>query len=115
MFQLLTVLLRNSKALLNTFKFKEKTHSTMKQKKFLPVYTEHLHFLRKRTGLIVTKIYAHYIFEQSKLKKHFEIINQVSRQNAKISVEKDFYKLMNNANFGYNCRNNIDNYKFTAL
>ena len=27
----------------------------------------------------------------------------------------DFYKLMNNPNFGYDCRNNIDNYKFVPI
>lgn len=37
------------------------------------------------------------------------------RQNAKTSVEKDFYKLMNNSNVGYDSRNNTDNYSFTAL
>ena len=36
-------------------------------------------------------------------------MNQVVRQNAGISVEEDFYKLMNNAYFGIDCRNNIDN------
>ena len=36
-------------------------------------------------------------------------MNQVSRQNAPTDVEKDFYKLMNNSNFSYNCRNNADN------
>ena len=63
------VLQRNRKGLLNTFKFNQKTHSTMKQKKFLPFYAEHLHFLKKRARWIVTKIYAHYTFHQSKLKK----------------------------------------------
>ena len=33
-------------------------------------------------------------------------MNQKSRQEAKNSIEKDFYKLMNNSNFGYDCRNN---------
>ena len=64
--QVLTVLPRNNKGLLNTFKFNKKTHSTMSQ-------------------------------------------------IAKTSVEKDFYRLRNNANFGYNCRKNIYNYKFTAI
>ena len=36
-------------------------------------------------------------------------MNQVSRQNAKTDVEKDFYKLMSNSNFGYDCQNNADN------
>ena len=43
------------------------------------------------------------------------MMNQVSRQNAKNSVEKDFYKLKNNSNFGYNCRNNIDNCTFAPI
>ena len=42
-------------------------------------------------------------------------MNQVSRQNTKNSVEKDFYKLKNNSNFGYNCRNNIDNCTFAPI
>ena len=35
-------------------------------------------------------------------------MNQKSRQTATSSVEKDFYKLLNNSNFGIYCRNNID-------
>ena len=42
-------------------------------------------------------------------------MNQISRQNAKTSVEKDFYKLMNNSNFGYDCRNNADNCFFALV
>ena len=34
-------------------------------------------------------------------------MNQVSRQNSQTDVEKDFYKLMNNTNFGYDCHNNV--------
>ena len=36
-------------------------------------------------------------------------MNQKSRQTATSNVEKDFYKLLNNSNFGIDCRNNIDN------
>ena len=36
-------------------------------------------------------------------------MDQVSRQNTNPNIEKDFYKLMNNSNFGYDCRNNVDN------
>ena len=36
-------------------------------------------------------------------------MNKKSRQTATSSVEKDFYKLLNNSNFGIGCRNNIDN------
>ena len=36
-------------------------------------------------------------------------MNQKSRQKATSPVERDFYKLLNNVNFGIDCRNNIDN------
>ena len=42
-------------------------------------------------------------------------MNKKSQQRAKNSVEKDFYKLLNNSNFGDDCRNNIDNSFFEPL
>ena len=54
-------------------------------------------------------IYENFTFEQSKFKKDFVVMNQKSRQKATSSVEKDFYKLLNNNNFGIDCRNSIDN------
>ena len=42
-------------------------------------------------------------------------MNHHSRQNAKNSVEKDFLKLLNNVNFGYDCCYNLDNYKFIPI
>ena len=42
-------------------------------------------------------------------------MNQKSRQLSKNNVEKDFYKLMNNSNFWYDCRNNLDNCKFLPI
>ena len=42
-------------------------------------------------------------------------MNQTSRQKAKDDVTKDFFKLMNNSNFGYDCRNNLDNCKFNPI
>ena len=36
-------------------------------------------------------------------------MKQKSRQIAQTNVEKDFYKLLNNWNFGIDCRSNIDN------
>ena len=36
-------------------------------------------------------------------------MNQKSRQKATASVEKYFFKLLNNSNFGIDCCNNIDN------
>lgn len=41
--------------------------------------------------------------------------NQRSRQNVKNAIEKDFFTLMNNANFGYDCRNNLNNAKFEPI
>ena len=37
-------------------------------------------------------------------------MNKKSRQTATISVEKGFYNLLKNSNFGIDCRNNIDNF-----
>lgn len=36
-------------------------------------------------------------------------MNQKYRQTASSKVEKDFYKLLNNSNFGIDCRSNINN------
>lgn len=38
-------------------------------------------------------------------------MNQKVRQTAKNATEKDFYKLLNNANLSYGCRNNLDSCK----
>ena len=42
-------------------------------------------------------------------------MNQKARQKATSSVERDFYKLLNNANFGIDYRNNIDNCSFEPM
>ena len=42
-------------------------------------------------------------------------MNQVSRENAKTDEEKDYFKLMNNTSFGYDCRNNADNFYFSPI
>ena len=39
-------------------------------------------------------------------------MNQVLRQNSNSSVQNYFYKLMNNANFGYDCPDNAGNCTF---
>ena len=87
----------------------------MSKKYFIPLYAEHIHFLIKRCGWFIRKIYAHYNLEQSKFKKEFVIMNQISRQNSQTTVVKDFYKVMNNLNFGYGCRNKIENCFFAPI
>ena len=42
-------------------------------------------------------------------------MNQKSRQESKSSMEKDFYNLTNNSNFGSDCRNNLDNCDFVPI
>ena len=117
-FQLLDAMRLNEKAksgLINSYKTTAKTHATLDKKYAIPLYAEHLHFMINRCDWRITNIRAHYTFEQAISKKEFVIINQVSRQNAKIDVEPDFYKLLSNSNFGYNCRNNADNYFFNPI
>ena len=72
-------------------------------------------FLINGAGCKVTNLNSHYSFDQERFKRNFILINQKSRQNAKNSIEKDFFKLMNNANFGYDCRNNLDNCQFILI
>ena len=79
------------------------------------MYTEDLYFLTTRAGWKVTKIYNHYTFKQDTFKRDFVVINQNARKSAKRSVEKDFYKLLNNSNFGNDCRNSIGYCKLDLL
>ena len=68
-----------------------------------------------RAGWEATKIYDHFIFKQDTSKRDFVVMNQNARETANTKVEKDFYKLLNNSNFGNNCRNNIGNCKLDLL
>ena len=72
-------------------------------------------FSIKRAGWKVTKIHAHLTFEQSRFKRDFILMNQKSKQLSKNDIEKDFFKLMNNSSIGYDCRNNLDNCKFSPI
>ena len=98
-----------------SYRCTSKSHTTLLPKTCIPLYLEDLRFLIKRAGWKVTKLYSHFTFEQDTFKKEFVLMNQRSRQNAKNEIEKNFYKLMNNANFGFDCRNNADNLKFDPL
>ena len=105
----------NDKGAINYFKITAKTHVTMDEKTAIPLYAEHLHSLLTRCAWKVTKVRGYYTFEQIEFNKDFVIMNQVSNQNAKTDVEKDFFKLMNNVSFGYDCRNNADNCYFSQI
>ena len=98
-----------------SYRCTSKSHATLLPKTCIPLYLEDLRFLIKRAGWKVTKLYSHFTFEQDSFKKEFVLMNQRSRQNAKNDIEKNFYKLMNNANFGFDCRNNVNNLKFDPL
>ena len=98
-----------------TYRCTPKSHATMFPKKFTPLYLEDLKFLILRAGWHVTKLYSHFKFEQDSFKKNFVLMNQKSRQDAKNNIEKDFYKLMNNANFGFDCSNNANNTKLESI
>ena len=114
LFQLLELFDRtNNKP--KSYRCTAKSHATMFLKKYIPLYLEDLRFLIKRAGWIVAKLYSHFTFEQDTFKKEFVLMNQRFRQNAKNNIEKNFYKLMNNANFGFDCRNNANSLKFEPL
>ena len=98
-----------------SYKVTAKARSTLILKKCIPLYLEDLTFIIKRYGWVVTKIHAHITFDQSPFKKIFILMNQKSRQESKTSTEKDFFKLMNNANFGSDSRNNADNADFVPI
>ena len=81
--QLMSVL-RNDEKDINNFKCTSKTHSTPDDKKFIPLYSEHIHFIVKGAGCLVTAIHQHFTFEQAKFKEDFIIMNQKSGQKARI-------------------------------
>ena len=87
----------------------------MLPKKCIPLCLEDLAFIIKRCGWVLTKIHAHLTFDQSPFKKNFIFMNQKSRQESKTNTEKDFFKLINNASFGSDCRNNMDNNDFVSI
>ena len=94
---------------------KKKSHTTLFPKKFIPLSLENLKFLIGCCAWRVTKIYSHYTFEQNAFKKDFVLNNKKERQNAKSDIERDFFKLMNYANFGVDFRNNANNSTFKLI
>ena len=99
----------------NKYKVSTKAHANMLSKKFIPLYLEEIKFAVLRCGWKVTKLHKHYYFDQERCKKKFILMNQKARQEATDKAESDFCKLLNNANFGYDCRNNLDNCTFDPI
>ena len=97
--QLMSIIRRGEeKDKTNSFPYTSTTHSTFREKKFVALYAKDLHFLITRAGWLVTHTYEHYTLEQEKFKKDFVVMNQKAQQHATSSVERDFYKLLNNSN-----------------
>ena len=66
-------------------------------------------------GWRVTKIFEHYTFRQETFKREFVTMNQNARKTPKTKVQKGFYKLLNNSNFGFDYQQNTDNCKIELL
>ena len=98
-----------------SYRSRVKAHATLLTKKFLPMHLEDLAFCIKRAGWKATNIYSHLTFEQAGFKRKFILMNQKCRQQSKNNIEKDFYKLINNSSFGYDCRNSLDNCNFARV
>ena len=72
----------------------------------------HVHFLTKRAEWVVTNGYSFYTFEQEHFKKGYILGNKRARQEAVArgdDVQGNFWKLLNNLNFRYDCRDNLQN------
>ena len=106
-FQLIKHFIMGENNVPKAYRSMAKAHANIFKKIFLPMYLEDLVFCIKRAGWKVTKIHAHLTFEQKRFEKKLIVMNQKSRQKSNNSVEKDFYKQMNNSNFGYDCRNSL--------
>ena len=98
----------------NVLKFRAigKSHATLSPKKRFFMYINHIHFLTKRAGWAVRNVYSYYTFEQETFKKEYILGNQRASQDAVArgdGVQGNFWKLLNNSNFGYDCRENLQN------
>ena len=81
---------RNKPDQLFLLSFNSKTHSTLKAKKFVPLYAGDLYFLTTRAGWKVTKIYDHFTFKQDTFKKDFVVMNQTPEKPPKLKWGKIF-------------------------
>ena len=111
-YQLLSLMKMGKKDNILKYAATEKTHATLDPNKCFPMFIDYIHFLTKTAGWTVTKVHHYYTFEQEPFKKDYILGNQKSRQEAVAQwgdVQGNFYKLLNNANFGFDCRDNLQN------
>ena len=114
-FQLFELYSTTQKENPKSYKLSAQSLATLFPKRYIPLYLEEIKFLITRCGWRVTKLYRHFYFEQKRFKRDFILINQKARQESKNLIERNFCKLLNNANFGYDCRNNLDNCTFESI
>ena len=114
-FQLLELYTEDNKGKAKSYKLSPQSHATLLPKRYIPLYLEELKFVIYRYGWKVTKFYTHYHFEQKRFKRDFILMSQKARQESKYPIESNFWKLLNNADFGYDCRNNLDNCTFELI
>lgn len=87
----------------------EKTHATFKPKKRFPIFVNDIHFLTTRAGWKLSKVFNYYMFEQEPFKKDYKLGYEKARQEAVArgnDVQANFWKLLNNANIGFDCNDN---------
>ena len=112
MYQLLSTMRIGKRGDVLKFKVTEKTDAALLPKKKFPMFIEHTHFLTTRAGWKITNVYQYYTFEQEPFKKEYILGNQRSRQAAVArgdDVQANFWKLLNNTNFCFDCRDNSQN------
>ena len=114
-YQLLELYSEDKNGKPNKNKVSVKAHANLFPKKCVPLYLEEIKFAVLRCGWKVTKLYEHFYFDQERCKKNFILMNQKARQEAPDKVASDFCKLLHNSNFGYDCRNNLDNLTFQPI
>ena len=114
-YQLVELYSEDSRGNPKSYKVSAKSHSNLLPKRCIPLYLEEIKFAILRCGWKVTKLYKHYYFDQERFKRDFILMNQKSRQQAAKKIESGFFKLLNNANFGYDCRKSLDNCTFEPI
>ena len=109
-YQLLSTMRIRKKDDVLKFKATEKTHATLRSKKRFPMFIDHM--TRRAGWKVNNNIHHYYTFEKEHFKKDYILGNQKAIQAAVArgdDVQADFWKLLNNANFGFDYRDNLQN------